>query len=426
MKGDGLIKGRDSMRRVVITGMGIVSPCGNDVETTWGNLLAGVCGIGRITRFDAAEYPSQIAGEVRDFSPEAWMDRKRVKETHTFIHYAVATARMALEAANFTPDEATKKRVGTIIGVGLGGMGLIEDTTLILAEKGPRKVSPYFIPATISNLAPGQVAMIHGFKGPSYTVTSACASGSHAIGDAFHGIRAGTMDACVAGGSESTITKLAVAGFAQMRALSKRNDEPARASRPFDRDRDGFVIAEGAAMLLLEEREAARARGARIIAEIVGYGASADAYHMTQPAPEAEGAQRAMQASLSDAGLAPEQVDYLNAHATSTGVGDVSEIQAIRGVFGLHAREGGLSVSSTKSMTGHLLGAAGALEAVIAALAIERGMIPPTTNLENPIEEAAGMDLVPNQARRRAVSVAMSNSFGFGGANATLVLKKHE
>lgn len=411
------------MRRVVITGLGAVSPCGPDLEATWAAIVSGRSGIGPITRFDASEQASRIAGEVKGFDPERWMDRKKVRQGHTFVHYAEAASRMAVEMAGFSPTEEEKERVGTIIGVGFGGMGLIEEMVRVLAEKGARRVSPHFIPAVIANLAAGQVSMTHGFKGASFSTTSACASGAHGIGEAFRMIRHGYLDACLAGGSESAIAGITVAGFAQMRALSRRNDDPEHASRPFDRGRDGFVLSEGAGMVLLEEREAAMARGADAVAEVVGYGATADAHHLTRPADDGEGAQRAMRAALREAEAAPSEVDYLNAHATSTDAGDLSEIIAIQKVFGDHAR-GRLMLSSTKSMTGHLCGAAGALETVLTALALQRGVVPPTTNLDDPMEEAAGMDLVPKEARRASLRLAVNNSMGFGGANACLVLKK--
>jgi 3-oxoacyl-[acyl-carrier-protein] synthase II len=329
-----------------------------------------------------------------------------------------------VESAHYEPSDEEREHVGCIIGVGLGGLGFIEKTAKVLNEKGPNRVTPYFIPATIANLAAGQVSILYGFKGANFSTTSACASGAHAIGEAFRAIRHGYMDACVAGGGEASITPLSVAGFSQMRALSTRNDAPEKASRPFDRDRDGFVIAEGAGIVLLEEREAAMRRGATIIAELIGYAATADAYHLTQPAPEAEGAQRAVRAALADAKVSVEDVDYVNAHGTSTPAGDVNELVALRKVFGTRAVSG-LLVSSTKSMTGHLLGGAGGLETVICALSLERGLVPPTINLDNPVEEAAGMDLVPHVVREARPRVAVNNSFGFGGTNATLVLARH-
>jgi 3-oxoacyl-[acyl-carrier-protein] synthase II len=412
------------MRRVVITGVGAVSPCGLDTESTWAAVVAGKSGIAPITKFDASGHASRIAGEVKGFQAEKWMEKKKMKEGDTFIHLSIAASRMAVDGARYEPTDVERERVGVLIGVGLGGLDFIEKTAKVLNEKGPNRVTPYFIPATIANLAAGQVSMIYGFKGANFSTTSACASGLHSIGEAFRAIRHGYMDACVAGGCESCITPLSVAGFAQMRALSTRNDEPERASRPFDEDRDGFVIGEGAGTVLLEERDAAMKRGAHIYAEVVGYAATADAYHLTQPAPEAEGAQRAMRDALRDAGITADDVDYINAHGTSTPVGDANELTAVRKVLGARATSG-LMVSSTKSMTGHLLGGAGALETVLTALAVERGVVPPTINLEKPVEQAAGMDLVPNQARETRVRVAMNNSFGFGGTNATLILKRH-
>jgi len=413
------------MRRVVITGIGAVSPCGADAETTFRNVVAGRSGIGKISLFDATDYPSQIAGECRDFVVEKYVEKKRIREMGRFIHLALGAAAQAVESAGFAPNDEEKLRVATIVGVGFCGIEYIEAQHSTLVEKGAKRVSPYFIPATISNLAPGQVSMRYGFKGPSYTTTSACASGAHAIGEAFHSIRAGTYDAAIAGGAEGAVTPLGVAGFGAMRALSKRNDDPERASRPYDRDRDGFVIAEGAGLVVIEERDAAMKRGARILAEIVGYGTTSDAYHLTQPAPGGEGAQRAMRQAFADAKLNVSDIDYVNAHGTSTPTGDLQELEAIRQVFGAHATNG-LSISSTKSMTGHLLGAAGGLEAVLSVQAINAGLVPPTINLENPEEGTAGFDLTPNTAKERRINVVASNSFGFGGTNVTLVLRRHE
>ena len=410
------------MRRVVITGVGTVSPCGADVATTWKTVSEGRSGIARIEGFDCTEFASQIAGECSDFDPLQYMQKRRLRETARFSQLAIAASAQAIKNAGFDPTDEEKERVGTFIGVGFCGLEVFEDTCKTLVDKGPRRVSPYFIPSVISNLAPGQVTLDWGFKGPSYTHTSACASGAHAIGDAFRWIQRGEIDAAVAGGAEGAVTPVGVAAFASMRALSRRNDEPELASRPFDADRDGFVIAEGAGVLILEEREAAIARGADIFAEIVGYGATSDAYHMVQPAPEAEGAQRAMKLAIADAKMNPEDIDYVNAHGTSTPMGDVGELQALHRVFGAHAIEG-LAVSSTKSMTGHLLGAAGGLEPVLCALAMRDGLIPPTINLDSPDPAAAGMNLVPNEAQERPIRALMNNSFGFGGTNCTLVLK---
>ncbi len=410
------------MRRVVVTGVGTVSPCGADVATTWDNIRNGRSGIATITGFDPTEFASQIAGECTDFDPLAHMAKRRLRECARFIQIAIVASAEAIQSAGFEPTDEQKERVGTFIGVGFCGLEVFEDTCKTLFAKGPRRVSPYFIPSVISNLAPGQVTLDWGFKGPSYTHTSACASGAHAIGDAFRWIQRGEIDAAVAGGSEAAVTPVGVAAFASMRALSRRNEEPERASRPFDTGRDGFVIAEGAGILLLEEREAAIARGANILAEIVGYGATSDAYHMVQPAPEAEGAQRAMKLALADAKLNPEDVDYVNAHGTSTPMGDAGELIAIRKIYGAHATEG-LAVSSTKSMTGHLLGAAGGLEPVLCVLGIRDGVLPPTINLDNPDPASEGMNLVPHTAQERRVRALMNNSFGFGGTNCALVLK---
>jgi 3-oxoacyl-[acyl-carrier-protein] synthase II len=402
--------------------VGTVSPCGADVATTWKNVSEGRSGIARIESFDATEFASQIAGECSDFEPLKYMPKRRLREAARFIQLAIAATAQAIEISGFEPNDEQKERVGTFIGVGFCGLEVFEDTCRTLFDQGPRRVSPYFIPSVISNLAPGQVTIEWGFKGPSYTHTSACASGAHAIGDAFRWIQRGEIDAAVAGGSEAAVTPIGVAGFTSMRALSRRNDEPELASRPFDADRDGFVIAEGAGVLILEERDAAISRGAEIIAEIVGYGATSDAHHMVQPAPEAEGAQRAMKLAIADAKLNPEDIDYINAHGTSTPQGDVGELQAIQKVFGAHALDG-LAVSSTKSMTGHLLGAAGGLEPLLCTLAIRDGLLPPTINLDKPDPAGAGMNLVPNEAQERPIRALMNNSFGFGGTNCALVLK---
>jgi 3-oxoacyl-[acyl-carrier-protein] synthase II len=411
------------MRRVVITGVGTVSPCGADTATTWENISAGRSGIARIQAFDPTEFGSQIAGECTDFDPLQYMPKRRLREAARFIHLAIAASAQAIQDAHFEPTDEQKERVGTFIGVGFCGLEVFEDTCKTLFEKGPRRVSPYFIPSVISNLAPGQVSIQHGFKGPSYTHASACASGAHAIGDAFRWIQRGDIDAAVAGGAEGAVTQVGVAAFSSMRALSRRNDDPEAGSRPFDTDRDGFVIAEGAGTCVLEERDAAMARGATILAEIVGYGATSDAYHMVQPAPEAEGARRAMDLALSDAKMNPDEIDYVNAHGTSTPAGDAEEIKAVRAVFGAHATDG-LAISSTKSMTGHLLGAAGGLEPVLCVLSMRDGLMPPTINLDTADEAAAGMNLVANEAQERRLKAIMNNSFGFGGTNCTLVLKR--
>jgi len=413
------------MRRVVITGIGAVSPCGADTAKTWSSLKEGKSGIGPITLFDAKDHATRIAGECRDFVAENYIERKRLREGDRFIHLAIGASHLAVQAAGIADlSDELKERTGTFIGVGICGLALIEQQALVLHEKGPRRITPYFIPGAIANLAPGQVSMRYGFKGPSYTTTSACSSGAHAIGEAFRWIARGDIDYAVAGGAEAAVTGLGIAGFNAMRALSKRNDEPTKASRPYDRDRDGFVMGEGAGIMILEERELAIKRGATIYAEIVGYGATADAHHLTQPAPEGEGAQRAMRAALKDAKLDASNVDYLNAHGTSTDVGDITELVAVEQVFGAHARSG-LLISATKSMTGHLLGAAGGLEAVIAVLAMHDSVVPPTINLDNPDEGAAGFDLVPHTARNKKLDVVLSNSFGFGGTNVALVFKRH-
>ena len=411
-------------RRVVVTGLGAVSPCGVDSATTWLSVIEGRSGIGPITHFDAQEFASRIAGECTGFEPESVVPKKDLRSMDRFIHLAVAAADEALRGSGLGAESPVRERTGTLIGVGIGGLSTIETMAKVLAEKGPSRISPYFIPATISNLAAGQVSMRHRLKGPSYTHTSACASGAHAIGDAFRAIARGDMDACVAGGSESAVTPLGVGGFAAMRALSKRNDEPKRASRPWDRGRDGFVISEGCGLVLLEARDHAVARGAPILAEIVGYGASADAHHLTQPAPEGEGAQRAMRAALADARLDASQIDYVNAHGTSTPAGDLLELEALRAVFGAHA-EDGLWISSTKSVTGHLLGAAGGLEAVLSVLSLRYGIAPGTINLDDPEPAACGLDLVPHESRRRELRHVLSNSFGFGGTNAALVFARN-
>ncbi len=413
------------VRRVVITGVGITSPCGQDAESTWKCVSSGQSGIARITNFDSTEFACHIAGEVKGFNPEQWMEKKRVREMDRFIHFALAAAQMAIESSGFAPDEELRDRTGTFVGVGLCGLGTLENTAKVLAEKGPRKITPYFIPATIANLAPGQISMRWNLRGPSYSTSSACSSSGHSIGEAFKWIQRGDLDAAVAGGAEATVTPLGVGGFTAMRALSTRNDEPTKASRPYDKGRDGFVMGEGAAMLILEERDAAIKRGANILAELVGYGTSADAYHLTQPAPEGEGAQRAMRLALKDGGIEASRVDYINAHGTSTPTGDINELKAIRAVFGDRAIGGGLWVSSTKSMTGHLLGASGALEAAISVLAIRDGIVPPTINLDDPDDEAKGFELVPHEARQRKVDVALSNSFGFGGTNVSLAIARH-
>jgi 3-oxoacyl-[acyl-carrier-protein] synthase II len=409
-------------RRVVVTGLGLVSPVGVGVEESWAALVAGRSGIAPITLFDASTFPTRIAGEVKGFDPAKFMDRKEVRRNDRFIHFALAAAEMAIKDSGLDMSKEDPERVGCIVGAGLGGLGTIEDEHKTLMEKGVKRIGPFFIPALIVNLAPGQISIKYGMKGPNFSPVSACATGNHSIGDAMIYIERGMADVMVTGGAEATITPLGIGGFCAARALSERNDAPEKASRPFDKGRDGFVAGEGSGLLVVEEYEHARRRGARIYAELCGYGASADANHITAPAPEGEGGQRAMRMALRGAGVSPEQVGYVNAHGTSTPQGDVAECQAINKVFGDHARNG-LAVSSTKSMTGHLLGAAGGLEAVVTVLAIARGVLPPTINVDDQDPECV-LDVVPNRAREKRVDVAMSNSFGFGGTNAVVVFKR--
>ncbi len=411
------------MERVVITGIGLITPNGIGTEASWRSMLAGEPGIGPITQFDASAFSSRIAGEVKGFEATQFIERKKVKEMARFTQFAVAATKLAIEDAGLELTEEERDRAGCFIGVGLGGLEQIENTARTLFERGPGKLSPYFIPAAIANLAAGQVSMIYGLRGPSYSNTSACASSAHSIGEAFEWIRRGRADVMVAGGAEATITGLGVGGFCAMYALSRRNDEPARASRPFDRGRDGFVIAEGAGTLILESLTRAKKRGARIYGEITGYGATSDAHHLTQPAPEGAGGQRAMRLCLEDAKLRPEDIDYVNAHGTSTPAGDIQEAAAIARVFGDHALSKRMWVSSTKSMMGHLLGAAGAVEIATCALALAHGAVPPTINLDDQ-DPACPLDFVPHQARERALRHALSNSFGFGGTNASVLVSR--
>jgi 3-oxoacyl-[acyl-carrier-protein] synthase II len=410
-------------RRVVITGIGMISPLGIGNEPTWQGLIAGRSGIDRITKFDASNFPCKIAGEVRGFDPESWIEKKEVKKSDTFIHYGIAASQMAVDDAGLDMSNEDGDRVGVIIGSGIGGLPLIEEMHQKMLERGPGRISPFFIPGLIVNLAAGQVSIRFGARGPNSAPATACATGAHAIGDAVKIIRHDDADVMIAGGSEAVITPLAVGGFAAMRALSTRNDEPQRASRPWDLGRDGFVMGEGAGIVILEERERALARGAKIYCEITGYGMSSDAYHITSPAEDGGGMMRVMQRALKDAGLEPQQIEYINAHGTSTPVGDKTETIAIKRVFGEHAYK--LMVSSTKSMTGHLLGAAGGLESAITALAVKHGTIPPTINYETPDPEC-DLDYVPNTPRQKQLTHAMSNSFGFGGTNATLIFSAHE
>ncbi|HEY8019577.1 MAG TPA: beta-ketoacyl-ACP synthase II [Thermoanaerobaculia bacterium] len=413
---------RPARRRVAVTGVGLVSPLGVGTAENWSALLEGRSGIGPITRFDASAYPTRIAGEVKGFHPQDYVDKKDVKKSDLFIHYALAATRFALEDSGLVIDDANRDRVGVIIGSGIGGLPLIEATHEVLMKKGPHRVSPFFIPGLIVNMAAGQVSIHYGARGPNTAPATACTTGLHAVGDAFRLIQNGEADAIIAGGSEAVITPLAIAGFCSMRALSTRNDEPERASRPWDKDRDGFVMSEGAGIVVLEDLDAALKRGAAVYAEVAGYGMSADAYHISAPDPEGSGAVRAMRAALTDAALAPEAIGYINAHGTSTQLGDLSEVRAVKTVFGEHARR--LAVSSTKSATGHLLGAAGGLESGILALAIRHQILPPTINLEHP-GEGCDLDFVPCKARPADVEYAVTNSFGFGGTNGSVVMKRY-
>jgi len=410
-------------RRVVVTGIGLISPLGLDSASTWEALLAGRSGIGPITKFDATNYASRIAGEVRGFDPLEYVDKKEVRKMDAFTQYALAATREALADSDFKIDAGNCDRVGVYIGSGIGGLPLLERTHSILVSKGPRRVSPFFIPGMILNIAAGHVSIMYGAKGPNLALATACATGTHAIGESFRLIRERYCDAMIAGGAEAVITPLAVSGFCSMKALSQRNDEPEKASRPFDAERDGFVIGEGAGIVILEERQAAMARGARVYAEIVGYGLSGDAYHMSAPSVDGDGAIRAMRMALEHAGARPEQVDSINAHGTSTPAGDRAETLAVKQVFGEHARN--IALTSTKSMTGHLLGAAGGLETAISALSIYHDHVPPTINQEVPDPEC-DLDCVPNESRKMSVRMVLNNSFGFGGTNATLLLAKHE
>jgi 3-oxoacyl-[acyl-carrier-protein] synthase II len=409
-------------RRVVITGIGLVTPVGIGVEETWQALCSGRSGIGPITQFDATAYTARIAGEVKGFEPTRWIEAKEARSIDRFIQFAIAAADLAVKDSGLEIKPEIEERVGVFVGAGLGGVNVIERTHSALLEKGPRHgFSPYFVPAIIVNLAPGQISIRQRAKGPNMSHVSACSTGAHSIGEAARTIERGDADAMIAGGTEATVQPLGVGGFCAMRALSTRNEEPTRASRPFDAERDGFVIAEGAGIVVLEELEFARQRGARIIAELAGYAATADAHHITAPSPDGEGAQRCMRLCLRDAGLSPTDVGYVNAHGTSTKYNDATETAAIKKVFGDHARK--LAISSTKSMTGHLLGAAGGIETAFAALAVARGVLPPTINYEHPDPEC-DLDYVPNQAREIRTEAAISNSFGFGGTNACLAVKR--
>jgi 3-oxoacyl-[acyl-carrier-protein] synthase II len=408
-------------RRVVVTGIGLVTPLGIGVEDTWSALIAGKSGVGPITRFDASGYGTQIAAEVQGFNAEDFMAKKEAKRTEHFIAYAIAASRMALEDSGLKIDGTNGHRVGVLTGCGLGGLNMLEVTARTVDTAGPKRVSPFFIPMLIGNMAAGMVSIQFGAKGPNSSVATACAAGAHAIGDACDLIKYGKADAMITGGVESVVTRTCIAGFGAMKALSTRNSDPQKASRPFDRDRDGFVVGEGSGMLILESLEHAQARGARIYAEMAGYGMSGDGYHMTSPPPDGEGAARCMQAAILEAGIQPSQIDYINAHGTSTPLNDLYETRAIKMVFGEQACK--VPISSTKSMTGHLLGGAGGIETVFTVLVINHDILPPTINLDNPDPEC-DLDYVPNVARKKVVNYAMTNSFGFGGTNAALILKK--
>jgi 3-oxoacyl-[acyl-carrier-protein] synthase II len=407
-------------RRVVITGVGLVTPLGTGTEKTWNNLLAGQTGVGMITRFDASDQASRIAAEVKDFDSSLWFDKKQVKHLDLFVQYGVAAADMAWQDCGLDINEENRDRVGVITGCGMGGLPTIEEYRDVCKARGPRRITPFFIPRVIPNMVSGHISMRIGARGANLALSTACAAGTHAVGEAFRHIAYGDCDVIVTGGAESVICPLALGGFASMKALSTRNDDPGAASRPFDKDRDGFIISEGAGMIILEEMESARKRGARIYAEIVGYGQSSDAYHIAAPPENGEGGARCMKMALRDAGMNPDQVDYINAHGTSTPLNDRCETAAIKEVFGDHAFK--LAVSSTKSMTGHMLGAAGGIEAAFTALTLANGVVPPTINLDNP-DPNCDLDYVANNGRELKPAVAMSNSFGFGGTNGVIIMQ---
>lgn len=410
-------------RRVVVTGIGLVTPLGIGIEENWQALIEGRSGIGPITRFDVKDFSTKFAGEVKNFNPEDFLPKKEARKLDIFLQYALAASKMASEDAKLEVSDDESARAGAIMGCGLGGLSTIEAGHKVLLEAGPRKISPFFIPSLIGNMAPGLMSIRHNAKGPNLSIQTACAAGTHAIGIAFHMIRDGLIDVALTGGVEAVITPTGLGGFNAMKALSTRNDAPEKASRPFDKERDGFVLSEGAAVLILEVLERALERGASIYAEVIGFGLTGDAYHMTAPAPEGDGAARCMEMALADAGIKPEDVDYINAHGTSTDLNDRFETVAIKRVFGERAYK--IPVSSTKSMTGHLLGAAGGVEAAYTALTIQRGIIPPTINYEFP-DPDCDLDYVPNVARKASVRIALSNSFGFGGTNATIIMKAWE
>ena len=410
-----------SKRRVVVTGLGIVSPLGNDLATSWDGIVNGRSGIGPITHFDPSAFTTRIAGEVRDFDIGKWVSPKDARKMEEFIHYGVAASLMAMEDAGLTVDDSNAERIGALIGSGIGGLLGIEEQTIKFHQGGPRKISPFYVPSTIINMLPGQVSLLTGIKGPNFSAVSACATSNHSIGMAMRMIQYGDADVMIAGGAERGSSPTSVGGFCAMKAMSTRNDDPTRASRPWDKDRDGFVLGDGAGILVLEEYEYAKARGARIYCELAGFGASSDAFHMTAPSEDGEGPARCMVAALKDAGVGVDAVGYLNAHGTSTPLGDVAETRAIKRALGDHAYK--TMVSSTKSMTGHLLGAAGGAEAIFSVMALHEGIIPPTINLEAP-GEGCDLDYVPKEARQAKIDVAVSNGFGFGGTNGTLVFKR--
>lgn len=410
-------------KRVVVTGLGAVTPIGNNLQQYWQSLLAGRSGVAPVTLFDASQHSCQIAAEVKDFDPHNYLDKKEAKRMDRFAQFALAASQQAIDDAKFVIDELNADRIGVLIGTGVGGIRVMEDQKEILLNKGPRKVSPFTIPMMIANMAAGLTAIHTGARGPNSCTVTACAAGSHAIGDAFRLIQRGYATAMISGGTEAAVTPLSFAGFCSAKALSGRNDEPTRASRPFDRDRDGFVMGEGAGILLLEELEHAVGRGAKIYGEIVGYGMTCDAYHITSPSPNGQGATKAIELAIADGSLSPEDIDYINAHGTSTGANDTTETQAIKKALGTRAKD--IPISSTKSMTGHLLGGSGGIEAVAVLMAIANDRVPPTINLDNPDPEC-DLDYVPHSSREHRVSVALSNSFGFGGHNVTLAFKKYQ
>lgn len=410
-------------KRVVITGVGLVTPLGIGVNETWEAICAGKSGITEITRFDASNFATKIAGEVKDFHPEDYLPVKEAKRTEPFIAYSIAATRMAVEDSGLKINSSNSDRIGVITGCGLGGLGIMERTIVSIDKRGPKRVTPFFIPLMIGNMAPGMISIHFGAKGPNSSIATACAAGAHAVGNSFNTIQRGAADAMITGGVEAVVTSTCIAGFNAMKALSTRNDAPEKASRPFDRDRDGFIVGEGSGIIILEALENALERGAHIYAEIIGFGMSGDGYHMTAPSPDGEGAVRCMNAAIDDAGISYDEVDYINAHGTSTQLNDLYETRALKSVFKDKAHS--IPISSTKSMTGHLLGGAGGIETVFTALTIHEGIIPPTINYENPAEEC-DLDYVPNVARKKDVKIAMTNSFGFGGTNATLIIKAYD